>query len=504
MFYDEIKSATTKPLFTSFMEQHEEYTTKSEFSVVEKKILHYILPADILIKYLFIDADPFLITDNIITNVYEKENIENFLKAFSKGKWDFKWFINYLTDYRNFKKNFFKGVQKYLVHIFREEVKGKEDMDDLMSEIWENIENSESFKVPERIKKESKIMEKILNFYITLIGWLRISRGDDFSLRLYNKKMINEILDQTNFLEDKKDSIYYYWSLLYSYWKNVFYYRYASENIRSGKQKFYLPYQSDSKKIYSNMYIVKLFDENFLCTILQDFNVKDVKIYVKNQKILDIFKKLFGKEISLYVKENTDELIEKVYGELWKSLEEIKNFTKIIKKNIDEQDIYHLKDNMYSLDFWLAQSLYSQIQKSSIIQQYSDQTLLGILANCRDTLLWFLVYIKYIEQKNTDWKIKTELLWKIYCNDILNVRDPAQEEIKEIGKLMLKEFDEILTHWIEIDDNKAFFQIGLDNWIEISKHLVDNKHYLSWDDIIRFKWYLKNITYYNKRFLIPK
>ena len=86
MFYDEIKSTTTKPLFTSFMEQYEEYTTKSEFSVVEKKILHYILPADILIKYLFIDADPFLITDNIIANIYEKENIERFLKAFSKGK----------------------------------------------------------------------------------------------------------------------------------------------------------------------------------------------------------------------------------------------------------------------------------------------------------------------------------------------------------------------------------------------------------------------------------
>lgn len=46
----------------------------------------------------------------------------------------------------------------------------KEDLDDLMSSIGEDVENTESFKIPERIKKESKMMEKILNFYITLIG----------------------------------------------------------------------------------------------------------------------------------------------------------------------------------------------------------------------------------------------------------------------------------------------------------------------------------------------
>jgi hypothetical protein len=45
----------------------------------------------------------------------------------------------------------------------------KEDLDDLMSSIGEDVENIESFKIPERIKKESKMMEKILNFYITLI-----------------------------------------------------------------------------------------------------------------------------------------------------------------------------------------------------------------------------------------------------------------------------------------------------------------------------------------------
>jgi len=61
-----------------------------------------------------------------------------------------------------------------MVTIFRDEDNTanptKEDLDDLMSSIGEDIENIESFKIPERIKKESKMMEKILNFYITLVG----------------------------------------------------------------------------------------------------------------------------------------------------------------------------------------------------------------------------------------------------------------------------------------------------------------------------------------------
>ncbi|MBU0626826.1 hypothetical protein KKG31_03350 [Patescibacteria group bacterium] len=45
-----------------------------------------------------------------------------------------------------------------------------------MSSIGDDMSNLDNFKIPERIKKESKIMEKILNFYITLIGGFWVSR----------------------------------------------------------------------------------------------------------------------------------------------------------------------------------------------------------------------------------------------------------------------------------------------------------------------------------------
>lgn len=505
VFYDEIRNNSIKNVFISFIEQQQEYTSKTSFSLIERKVLHYILPADILIKYLFLDADTFSITDTIISHIYEKKVLDSFLKEFPKGKWNMKEMLLYITDYRNLKKNFFKGVQKYLVHIFREEGGNKidENLDDLMSSIGEDMENPESFQVPERIKKESKIMEKILNFYITLIGWLWISRGDNFYIRLCKKGLIQEIVDQTDLIEDKKDSIYYYGSLLYNYGKNIFFYKYAAENIRSGKQKFYLPYQTDSKKIYSNMCIIRLFDENFLSTLLQDINTKDIRLYVKNQKILEIFKKRFGKEISNLVKEKKNGLIEYMYQDIQDALGEIKWFTKIIQKYVDSEDVFHIKDNIYSLDFWLSKSLHEKIKNLNLQKSYGDQTILWILATTRETMMGFLLYIKFIEQKNESEKTNIEILRKTYCKDIIGINQDFYFDFKDIIKEISKEFSELLGHWIEMDDNKDFFTIGRNNRKVFAKN-VNNTQYFSGEDVIRFKGYIKNITYYNKRFLIPK
>ena len=51
-------------------------------------------------------------------------------------------------------------------------------MDELSSRIEEDIKEGEeeNIKIPEKIKRESKIMEKILNFFITFLGGFRIAR----------------------------------------------------------------------------------------------------------------------------------------------------------------------------------------------------------------------------------------------------------------------------------------------------------------------------------------
>jgi hypothetical protein len=106
LFYDELKS-DAKAVYTEFIENYKEHTNKQTFSAVETKVMQSILPADILLRYLFIDSDMFLITDSVISKIFDKKILDEFIKSFRKDDSQLEKFLLYITDYRNFKKNFF-------------------------------------------------------------------------------------------------------------------------------------------------------------------------------------------------------------------------------------------------------------------------------------------------------------------------------------------------------------------------------------------------------------
>jgi len=112
------------------------------------------------------------------------------------------------------------------------------------------------------------------------------------------------------------DAMYYYSGLLYSYSKNVFYYKYAFENIRAGKEKFQLPFRATFREVYSNPCIIKLFESYAISTVLQDILPKDVKLFVKNQHIIEAFGASVGKSISALVNKNYADMSAAVYGPL--------------------------------------------------------------------------------------------------------------------------------------------------------------------------------------------
>lgn len=505
IFYDELKDTEIKENISNFIQQSKTQTKKTEFWTLEKNILQYVLPADVLLKYLFLENDTNLIIESIVSKLWDKKALDWHLKTFRKN-WE--WLENlliYLTDYKNFKKNFFVGVQKYIITVFRNNKNWwfDEEMEEFMSSIWEDIENIESFKIPERIKKESKIMEKILNFYITLIWWFWISRWDSFFIKMFRKDIITNFLN-INMVENDA-SLYYYWTLLYQYGKNVFYYKYTTDNLRQWKQKFFLPYKSDNKKIYSNMCILRLFDENFIWSFLQDINYKDIKIYIKNKPIIDDFKVTFSKDISLIVKKNWKEFIEKTFFTFCNLLKHWKQFTELLNKSLNNKDITHIKENLYCLDFWILQCFYKELikRKIELKKTYPDQVIIWIFSNMRETLFWFLLYIKFLEQQNN--KNNIESLIKIYIQDIINIGTENNKAFEDIIQTLLKTFSTILLKRISIDDNKEVFILLWDNrtkFIE-NKKTEEIVKSISWEDIIRFKWFLKNINYYNKRFIIP-
>ncbi len=512
LFYDELKGES-KSIYAEFIANHKEYTNKKTFSAVETKIMQSILPADILLRYLFIDADMFLITDTVISKIFDKKILDDFIKSFRKDDTQLENFLLYITDYRNFKKNFFWGIQKYMMTIFRDEDNKvnptKEDLDDLMSSIGEDVENIESFKIPERIKKESKMMEKILNFYITLIWWSWVSRGDNFFLRLFRKPIIQGISKINDQFDEKNYTLLYYGWLLYQYGKNVFFYKHTSENVRAWKQKFTLPHKTNIKNIYSNISLLKSFDETFIATILQDINPKDIRLYIKNKKIIELFKWLIGQEISSMVRESDTDFIESVYKDIAVHLEH-KEFMKILKKELTEQDIYHIKENIYNLDFWISKKFFRAITAHTILlkKDYADLTILGIFSTIRETFSGFLIYLTYLkdEMQTKEIQLDTSLLISLYIKDILNMDPYYEHKITDIITTLQADFNEIIKHRIEIDDNKDYLKIGYDNRITFTKNkdIEETKKKIINEDVIRFKWFLKNISYYNKRFLMPQ
>ena len=511
LFYDELKTDLHKKVYEDFVQYHHEYTKSTWFSALEAKVLQYILPADVLLRYLWTESNMMLITETIVARIFDKKTLDEYIQSFRKDAHQLEAFLGYITDYRLFKRNFFAGVQKYIITSFRtpwhEDI--TEELDDLMSSIGGDPQNLEGVQIPERIKKESKFMEKILNFYLTFVGGFWISRGESFFLRMFRYPLLQKLINRTEGFDEKPYTLLFYWSLLNQYGRNVFYYKYTSDHVRAGKQKFVLPLKPTSKHIYGNIALLKFFEANFLAIILQDINPKDMRIYLKHKKILEVFRSLLGKQISDVVTGTNKTVLQTVYGGLARHLSDIKGFVWLLSASFTENDYFHLKESLYSLDYRVAQVFYEWVHahKLSLGDNYSDMAILGIFAHARDTLFGFLLYMHFLQGHETSKKpLHRDLLLTLYIQDILHLDPYYTTKMKKVIAHVADTFQDILAYWIDLDDNKEYLTLALDNWSSFcnSKGGVDpSKKYVG-EDILWFAWFLKNITYYNKRFLIPK
>ncbi len=503
LLWDDFKDSE-KDIIDKFADNIKTNSSRTTFSAMDNKVLQNILPADILIRYLFLDTNMSLMIEVVISKLFQKDILNDFMKSFLKD--DSKWgdFILYISDHKHYKKNFFPGVQKYLISILKQEWFDlfEDDIEESGSRIddWEDIEN---FKIPERIKKESKIMEKILNFFITLLWWFWIGRWDNFFLRLYKKDFINYLIDD-NYLNLDENDLQTYWSLLHSYGKNIFYYKYISENVKLGRQRFYLPSKSNSKKSYSSFNILRLINENSLAILLQDINPKDIKIYNKNKKIIELFKKHFSKDISQLLKLKKSDFISRIYQDLDLLFPE-KDFIQKLTKHIDKNDIYHIKENLYNVNFWVAQTYY-KLGKEKLNKQKNiyNKSLLEIYSQHKETLFGFLLYANSLQQHFDDKHLKFFI--NLYNRHIIHISDDKIWVFNEIIYDVFAQYQDLIQNISKIDDNPDFLRLWIENRKRFTKNkeLLDIKKQIIEEDYLRFKGYLKNLTYYNNRFFIPK
>ena len=143
---------------------------------------------------------------------------------------------------------------------------------------------------------------------------------------------------------------------------------------------------------------------------------------------------------------------------------------------------------------------------------YNDTVLLQQLALLRETLFGFLIYYKYLEIAQNEGINKVNMdLWllkKIYILQILNWDKLLLSDWINLIDELLWQFWAAFSTFVEFDDNKEFLLILKENWVDFVKKLwkksdLEKQAAFSFEDLLRLRWVLKHITYYNKRFLIP-
>ena len=154
----------------AFVTTYAETKHAASVSLLEEDMLFEVAPADIHLKYLFLENDPHLMVSTLIDSIYDKSFLDAKLKKLTKDSSELFAVLDYLTDPALFKKGYFVGIQKFVLALFRGEGDDEmEEFNEMMSVIGDDMEQFDVTKIPQRIRKESRMMEQLLNFYVTYL-----------------------------------------------------------------------------------------------------------------------------------------------------------------------------------------------------------------------------------------------------------------------------------------------------------------------------------------------
>ena len=512
-FYQWLFGPQLSAVQRNFLQNREKITIDSKFSEIEESLLFEIAPADIHLKYLFLETDVSDVISCVISNVFDKKVLDKKLIALMKNEGELDFILDYATDPDNFKKWFFKWVKQYISHMRLQNQDSYEELDEMMSEIWDDMDKLDQMQIPASIRKESKIMEQFLNFYVSYLWWLSISRSDTFFFRFFKWKLVPELIQYFDVHFKTDQAIQYSWMSHLIYNKNQAYYQFVNKKIRSWKEKFFIPagpLKSDSIK--ATAYLLKSEDEIALTTLLQDCDPRIWKLYVKNKALLDWFQAQYSQQISSLIKLSTNGFVYQYYEPIFSKFELWENVLKILQNAFTEQDVVRLKNSLYAFDVQLFREVLSMFPRKKFQNLYNDTVMIQNLALLRETLFWFLIYYRYLQ--NIQWqngeksKLNLLLLKKVYISHILNRDDSLVPMWFKLIDTLLEQFWSAFSIFVEFDDNKEFFSILKENRMEFLKKMwkkseQEKENSFSIEDFLRLRWVLKHITYYNKRYLIP-
>ena len=512
-FYQWIFWPQLSAIQRNFLQNVNQITIDSNFSEIEESLLFEIAPADIHLKYLFLETDTSEIVSNIVANIYDRKILDKKLTSLMKNEEELNFILDYVTDPDNFKKWFFKWVKQYISHMRIQDKDSYDELDEMMSEIWDDMDKLDQMQIPASIRKESRIMEQLLNFYVGYLWWLSISRADTFFLRFFKKDLVPELIQYFDVHLKTNEAIEYCWVSHVLYVKNQAYYQFVNKKIHEWKEKFFVPAAPlKSDTIKATAYLMKTEDEIALMTLLQDCNPQIGKLYVKNKALLDRFQAQYSWQISSLIQLPLNEFVYNYYEPIFSNFELWENVLKIMQNAFTDQDVVRLKNSLYAFDVQLFREVISMIPWKNFKKIYNDSVILQQLSLLRETLFWFLIYYRYlqmVQESNKEGKnFDLSLLKRVYILQVLNWDESLFATWSKLIDTLLEQFGAAFSIFVEFDDNKEFFSILKENWIDFVKKLWkksdgEKQSAFSFEDLLWLRWVFKHITYYNKRFLIP-
>ncbi len=229
-------------------------------------------------------------------------------------------------------------------------------------------------------------MEKFLNFYITIMAGFSTAKSDSFYLRFFQPQLIREITSNMITPPKNNDSVIFWEKYHNLYMTTTQYYKNIYDGIKRNQKKILLQYDlsADEKRLQGNHFL--LLQENFVATILQEINPRSNKLYIKNEKVLAVFQEYFLEKIQEIV-QTTDKnkQITLFYDDLTALLHYPEHFLSPISHYFTDTHIFNIREQIYTVDYWIWRMFLSQLKKTRITQ-CDDPVIMGISALLRETI----------------------------------------------------------------------------------------------------------------------
>ena len=138
---------------------------------------------------------------------------------------------------------------------------------------------------------------------------------------------------------------------------------------------------------------------------------------------------------------------------------------------------------------------------------YGKAISFSFLGELRELLFGYLILMHSI-RKNTNKKLSkqiTDILSHVFLGEMIWLGPSGYKAMHTALLEMEQEFDDFLELWISLDDNEEFLNFISSNMIKYFEQALLTLPPFMWsDDLIWFRGLLKNLSYYNKRFIIPE